>query len=125
MFKVNEDLSIFVTRGDAGYISVSAKDDDGNLYSFQKGDIVRIKVYEKKNCKKVLLQKETVITTEAQKADIYLSCTDTKLGTLINKPTSYWYEIELISGESVQTIVGYTDSGPAIFTLFPEGGDKE
>lgn len=43
MFVVNEDKSIYVTRGDAVSFTVTAEQ-DGEPYFFQAGDVVRFKV---------------------------------------------------------------------------------
>ena len=124
MFIVKEDASIYLTRGDAAVIAVSANDGDGGTYKFQDGDRVIFRVFEKKNCQKVLLQKELYITSETETAEILLTSNDTKIGDVISKPKDYWYEVELNPQSSPQTIVGYDEDGAKIFRLFPEGSDK-
>lgn len=122
MFKVNEDLSIYATRGDTVYFSVSA-DNNGEVYKFQPNDLVRIKIFGKKNCENVVLQKDFSVTEETEKVIIILTEQDTKIGEVINKPIDYWYEIELNPEGNTQTIIGYDDDGAKIFRLFPEGSD--
>ncbi len=123
MFVVNtEDNSIYVTRGDAGTISVSAKVDGAN-YVFRAGDVVRFKVTQKKACENVVLQKDFPITVDTEIVDIYLSEKDTKIGDVISKPVDYWYEVELNPFTNPQTIIGYDDDGAKIFKLHPEGRD--
>ncbi len=122
MFVVNEDNSIYVTRGDAGTISVTAKVDGAN-YVFKAGDVVRFKVTQKKNCENVVLQKDFPITVDTEVVDIYLSEKDTKIGDVISKPVDYWYEVELNPFTNPQTIIGYDDDGAKIFKLHPEGRD--
>ena len=56
---------------------------------------------------------------------MYLSKTDTKIGEVINKPTDYWYEVEVNPHTNPQTIIGYGEEGAAIFKLFPEGDEVE
>lgn len=122
MFKINNDLSIYVTRGDMMAFSVSA--DVGNIaYTFKEGDIVRIKVFEKNGCHCVVLQEDFPATEGLNKVDIYLTGEKTKIGELISKPKDYWYEIELNPLTNPQTLVGYDEDGAKIFRLFPEGGD--
>lgn len=123
MFVVNEDNSIYVTRGDAGTISVSAKVDGENNYVFRAGDVVRFKVTQKKACENVVLQKDFPITVDTEIVDIYLSEKDTKIGDVISKPVDYWYEVELNPFTNPQTIIGYDDDGAKIFKLHPEGRD--
>lgn len=122
MFKVNEDLSIYVTRGDTVYFSVSA-DNKGEKYKFQPRDIVKIKIFGKKDCENVVLKKEFPVTEETETVVIILTELETKIGNIISKPVDYWYEIELITEGITQTIIGYDDDGAKIFKLFPEGSE--
>lgn len=121
MFKVNEDLSIYATRGDVVFFGVSA-DDYGETYIFKPGDIVRISIFEKKGCHCVLLQKDFTVDEATDTVDITLTKQDTKIGETISKPKDYWYEIELNPDTFPQTIIGYDEDGAKIFRLFPEGG---
>lgn len=122
MFQIDEDMTIYVTRGDTAFFTVSAEN-DGEPYKFQMGDVVRMKVFEKKNCENVVFQKDFAVLEECEKVNIILTEEETKIGTVINKHKDYWYEIELNPFSSPQTIVGYDDDGAKIFRLFPEGGD--
>lgn len=122
MFTVNEDLSIYATRGDIVFFSVSAED-DGYLYKFQVGDIVRMKVYGKKDAGSVVLQKDFPVTEVSERVFIYLDGEETRFGDIISKPTDYWYEVELNPDTFPQTIIGYDEDGPRVFKLFPEGED--
>lgn len=123
MFVLNEDNSIYATRGDIVFFAVSAKDDKTEKpYHFQPGDVVRIKVYGKKDAESVYLQKDFPVTEITEKVEIFLSEEDTKIGEVISKPKDYWYEIELNPGTS-QTIIGYDEDGAKVFKLFPEGAD--
>lgn len=122
MFVVNEDMSIYLTRGDIAFFTVTA-DNNGVNHKFQPGDVVRIKVTEKKACENVMFQKDFLVTEEAEKVDILLTEEETKIGEVISKPTDYWYEIELNPYTNPQTIVGYDEDGAKILKLFPEGRD--
>ena len=123
MVKINDDQSICVTRGDTVYFSVLAENSEGKQYQFKVGDVVRIKVFGKKDCSSVLLCKEFPVTAEGARADIFLSSAETRIGDVINKPKDLWYEIELNPNSEPQTIVGYDENGPKIFRLYPEGKD--
>lgn len=123
MVIVNDDLSIYITRGDAAVIDITAED-NGALYKFQPGDVVRIKVTEKKNCDNVVLQKDFPVIDETDRVEIVLEEKDTKIGGIISKPVDYWYEITLNPFTNPQTIIGYDDDGAKIFKLFPEGKDS-
>ena len=122
MFIVNEDSTIFCTRGDAGGFVVQASF-KGEAYTFRAGDVVRFKVFGKKNCENVVLQKSVTITEETTQAEIFLDGEDTKFGDVISKPTDFWYEVELNPDTKPQTILGYDEEGAKIFKLFPEGED--
>lgn len=119
-----DDNSIYVTRGDAVFFSVSAED-NGVPYKFQPGDVLRMKVFGKKAAEKVYLQKDFPVTEVCEKVAIELTEEDTKIGDVLSKPVDYWYEIELNPGENPQTIVGYHEDGPAVFRLYPEGADAD
>ena len=67
MFQLNEDNSIHATRGDIVFFSVSAED-DGKPYKFQAGDVVRFKVYGKKDAHNVVLQKDFLLTKAPRRA---------------------------------------------------------
>lgn len=122
MFVVNEDNSIYATRGDIVFFSVSAED-NGSPYKFKAGDVVRIKIFGKKDAESVVLQKDFSVEAETEKVEIYLTEADTKIGEVISKPRDYWYEIELNPFTNPQTIIGYDEDGAKVFKLFPEGDD--
>ena len=121
MFVINEDLSISVTRGDAATFSVGATI-DGTAYTFKADDVVRFKVFAKKDCTDVVLQKDVEATEGASAVEISLEREDTKIGEVISKPVEYWYEVELNPNTYPQTIIGYDENGAKVFKLFPEGG---
>lgn len=121
MFVVDEDMTINITRGDIATLAVYAKF-NGEPYEFKVGDVVRLKVFAKKDCADVVLKKDVNVTETTDVAEVVLNSEDTKIGEVINKPTDYWYEVELNPETDPQTIVGYDDDGAKVFRLFPEGG---
>lgn len=122
MFLINDDNSIYATRGDIVFFKVTAED-DGKGYTFKAGDVVRIKVYGKKDAENVLMQKDFPVVEPTGEVEVFLSEEDTKFGDVISKPTDYWYEVELNPGDFPQTIIGYDEDGAKLFKLFPEGDD--
>ncbi len=122
MFKIYDDLSIHATRGDMVSFTVTAEE-NGESYVFQPGDVLRLKVFEKKNCANVVLQKEFAVMQASQSVAVELTGRDTKIGGVISRPVDYWYEIELNPFTQPRTIVGYDCGGPKIFRLLPEGKD--
>lgn len=129
MLKVENDMTINVTRGDSGEIVIRAFDKIDNegekLYEFQQGELIRLKVFEKKACENVVLQKDFPIEETTESVSIFLTEEDTRIGEIISKPVDYWYEIELNPESNPQTIVGYDEDGAKIFRLYPEGRDLE
>jgi hypothetical protein len=124
MFTLNDDLSIYATRGDIVFFSVTAKDKiTEEKYIFRPGDVVRIKIYGKKEAENVVLQKDFSIYESGESVEIFLAEEDTKIGEVISKPKDYWYEVELNPNTDPQTIIGYDEDGARVFKLFPEGAD--
>ena len=122
MFVVHSDMTIYATRGDVVYFSVEKKVGDAK-YLFQAGDIVRIKICEKKNYSKVFLLKDFVVEESTTSVNIFLSKWEMKFGPIIHKATDYWYEVELNPDTYPDTFIGHNENGPAIFKLFPEAKD--
>lgn len=120
MFTINEDLSIYATRGDVVFFTVTAEENGAN-HEFQPGDVVRFTVYGKKDAENVALQKDFPIFEATERVEIFLSEEDTRIGDVISKPTDYWYEVELNPEDYPQTIIGYDEDGAKIFRLYPEG----
>lgn len=130
MFQINDDNSIYVTRGDVLAFSVSAEgtrvsveEETRTPFNFQAGDVLTMKVYAKKDCADVVFSKDFEVKNAAGQFWIYLPEEDTKIGEVISKPKDYWYEIVLNEKTNPQTIVGYDDDGAKLFKLFPEGAD--
>lgn len=121
MFIINDDLSIYLTRGDAAVFSVGANI-GGEAYVFKVGDVIRFKVFEKKNCEEVVLKKDTTVVAETNLIEIALDRDETKFGDVISKPTDFWYEVELNPEGYAQTIIGYDENGAKVLKLYPEGG---
>lgn len=126
MYKINDDKSIYVTRGDAALISIVADGLGGNRHTFKIGEVLWFKVMRKKKCDDVVLKKRFIVTAESKEVQIFLDEEETKIGNSISKPVDYWYEVELVtlSGD-IQTIIGYDEDGAKIFRLYPEGVPKD
>jgi len=111
------DNIIRINRGDRKTFRLVAKSG-----SFKVGDIIKFSVVKKKNFNEVVLQKKFVINEDG--TDFYFTLTkkDTTIGEIINKPVTYWYEIEY-NGD--QTIIGYDENKQKEFILLPEAKDVE
>lgn len=124
MFKIDSNKYIHITRGDTATFDVEALNKDGSNYTFKANDVVRLNVFKRKDCNCIEIQKDFVVKQDTEKVQIELTKDDTKIGDVINKPVSYWYEIELNPNTSPQTIIGYDIDGEKIFRLYPEGGHE-
>jgi parallel beta-helix repeat protein len=124
MVVVNDDLSIYVTRGDIASFPVQDVR-TGRPRKFYVGEVVRIKVFEKKSCENVVLQKDFAVEEITETVMINLTAADTKIGEIISKPKVYWYEVERNPYDNPETFIGYDEDGAKVFKLYPEGGDTE
>lgn len=113
MFKIKNN-EIELTRGDMAPIKLVI-----NNYTFQAGDKVEFRAYDKKALDKNPIISKTVIVDEPTEEIIFdLTSEDTKVGEMINKALVCWYEVEL--NDSI-TVIGYDSEGAKILTLYPEG----
>lgn len=125
MFKVKEDLSIHITRGDIGLLEITAKNEDGSDYTFKVNDVIRLGIFEKKKFDSIKKQKDITVQEETTTVKISLNKEDTTIGDIINTPIDYWYEVQLNPETNPQTIIGYDENGAKIFRLYPEGVEEE
>lgn len=132
MFKII-DKEIHLTRGDIASINITANtkqkseetgEDIKVPYIFQPNDLVRLRVMKKGDVSQIFLKKDVRVEAETEVVNIFLSGDETTIGDLINKPTLYWYEVELNPDTDPQTIIGYDkETGAKIFMLYPEGNE--
>lgn len=128
--RVIDGYTIKINRGDILPIKlkipVYIENEEGepvfdHYYQFQVGDKIDFSVYKRRRMSKdALLLKEIIVSEEAEELNFILTSEDMKIGPLINKPTEYWYEVEL---NDKQTIIGYDDAGPKVMLLYPEGSE--
>lgn len=117
---------IQINRGDSTTLKISAKDSNGDPYTFSVGEKVKLAIVERKNEDNVVFSKTITVDTEGQYVYIPISSDDSKIGEIINKPVVYWYEISVLTlNNEIQTIIGYDDTGAKEFVLNPEAGDAE
>lgn len=126
---IDANKNIEAVRGNKLPLTIRAKvKDDGSLRLFEPNDIVRFKVMVKSKMDQVMLQKDVEVTELCESVSMLITSEEMKFGSLINKPTEYWYEVELNPDTpDTITILGYTNKkdGAKILTLLPEGGDKK
>lgn len=127
MIGVSEDdgRTITVHRGDRGILAYSIPLSDTENFKFERNDIIKFTVFEKKGYdKSPVLVKEVKVSENTEEVLIELTSEDTNLGDVSNKPVTYWYEISLNNN---QTTLGYDkEDGAAELILLPayvDGGD--
>lgn len=116
MFKIT-DKTIEVTRGDSMAINFSIDN-----YTFDVGDTVEFRVYEKKGLENdPVIEKKIEVKEQTEVVRIEVPGLETKIGDIQNKPVTYWYEIELNDNS---TIIGYDEDGAKELILYPEGAEE-
>lgn len=117
---------IQINRGDSTTFKISAKDTSGTSYDFSVGEKVKLAITERKNEGNVVFEKTITVDEAGYYVYIPISSEESKIGEIINKPVTYWYEISVLTlNNEIQTIIGYDDNGPKEFILNPEAGDAE
>lgn len=119
MFKI-ENGNIHLSRGDSAIIQIKNESS-----SFEIGDEIKFSIMKKNNCEAVLLSKVYTVRDSSEDNsifEIFLTpedsksfCPPIKTGNL-----TYWYEIELKSGDVVNTLIGYDDNGAKELIIYPE-----
>ena len=125
MFKVDSSgkTTIKCTRGDKGNILITKKKkSDGSVEPFYKDDIVIFIIKNNFGDSEAVLRKEIKVEEDCNTVKISLSKEDTTIGDLIASPVKYQYEISI---NDDFTILGYDETGPKIFQLYPEGSNDE
>ena len=120
MFKI-DGTTIKINRGDIMNFKFSIPLETGENHKFKVGDVLSFGVFGKKEMDELpLLYKEFIVEEEdTEKVSMSFTSEEMKFGELINKPTDYWYEIQL---NGKQTVLGYDDvTGAKIIRLYPEG----
>lgn len=118
-----DGTTIKLNRGDVLKMSLSIDMNDGSKYQFKAGDKVTFSIYDKgKMSNEAVLIKVIEPTQLSEYLNIELSNEETKLGSFINKPVEYWYEIEL---NDEYTVIGYDEDGAKKLMLYPEGNKDE
>lgn len=121
MLKIDSEKKIHVTRGDSGTIVITAQNSDGTDYEFVAGDVIRLRVMEKKNVTNTVLLIDVEVKENSKSVDMGINSEETRIGDYINSPVTYWYEVELNPETNSTTIIGYDEDGAKEFILYPEG----
>ena len=113
MFKIVNN-TFHVTRGDFGVITVKFKDGS----TLPEGSDVTFGVYRKNelDTEPVLWALQTISPNETS-VDLYIDGTF-NMENPENGREEYWYELKIGPDN---TVLGYDETGPKIFYLYPSG----
>lgn len=120
MFKII-DKEIHITCGDTATLTLNGKGDT----KFMNNDVLNLYVMRPGQFTRATLLSTITVETELEEgiesADILINGEDLKdLVGYIEKPQTYYYEIELISSDRTTTLIGYDDEGTKKFIVYPE-----
>lgn len=115
-----DNKTLYINRGDSATLAITGNNGE---FEFKTGDIVYFKLTEQKNESNVILQKEITVLEDTTNVNIELEDDDTRIGDIINKPVTYWYEVSYERDGKTQTIIGYDETGAKLFILMPEAGE--
>lgn len=111
------NTTIEVNRGNRLIFNFQVMNGD-EVYTFDGTENITFAIYNKEALdKEPLIKKDFTPEQDTTSIDIELTTEETRLGTLTNQPTIYWYEITLNN----ETVLGYDRNGAKLFVLYPEG----
>lgn len=117
MFNIDtEKFLIEITRGDTASIIFGAKDAEGNDYVPVEGDELKLAVAKKVGADPIFSVVNTMESDETAFWTINIPSDATKE----LKFADYAYDVQIISGSSVTTIIGKTDSITPTFRVWGE-----
>lgn len=121
MIKIGSDKrTLYIHRGDEGILNYCVNMENSK-YTFKKGDILRLSIFDiKSDYQNPLKEIKVEVTEESNTIQISISTEDTNIGIASNKAQKYAYEISL---NGVNTTSGYDeDEGHALLILLPAKG---
>lgn len=117
MFEIDtEKFLIEITRGDTASILFGAKDAEGNDYVPVAGDELKLAVAKKVGADPIF----EVTNTMESDATVFWTINIPSSVTKEMKFADYAYDVQIISGSSVTTIIGKTDTITPTFRVWGE-----
>lgn len=117
MFNIDtEKFLIEITRGDTASILFGAKDAEGNDYEPTEGDELKLAVAKKVGADPIFEVTNVMDDDETAFWTINIPSSVTKE----MKFADYAYDVQIISGSSVTTIIGKTDTITPVFRVWGE-----
>ena len=122
MFNIDtEKFLIEITRGDTASILFGAKDAEGNDYEPTEGDELKLAVAKKVGADPIFEVTNVMDDDETAFWTINIPSNATKE----MKFADYAYDVQIISGSSVTTIIGKTDTITPVFRVWGEVAKEE
>lgn len=117
MIAIDEDeMLIALTRGDSASIVFSAVDEEGTAYTPQVGDILKFAVATNVGITPLLVITNTMDQSAEEFWQIDIDSEDTQELDF----QDYVWDLQIESGDSVDTIIGRTDDVSPIFRVWGE-----
>lgn len=117
MFEIDtEKFLIEITRGDTASIVFGAKDKEGNDYEPVAGDELKLAVAKKVGADPIF----SVVNVMDDDAEEFWTINIPSNATDGMKFADYAYDVQIISGSSVMTIIGKTDTITPTFRVWGE-----
>ena len=81
MYRVDKNMSVYLTRGDACLLPIYCKNSKGESYIFRNGETLRFRVFRKRQCKEVVLVKDITVFEDTDRVELFLSPNEISWGT--------------------------------------------
>lgn len=117
MIAIDEDeMLIALTRGDSASIVFSAVDEEGTAYTPQVGDVLKFAVATNVGITPLLVITNTMDQSAEEFWQIDIDSEDTQELDF----QDYVWDLQIESGDSVDTIIGRTDDVSPVFRVWGE-----
>lgn len=117
MIAIDEDeMLIALTRGDSASIVFSAVDEEGTVYTPQVGDVLKFAVATNVGATPLLV----ITNTMAQSAEEFWQIDIDSEDTQELDFKDYAWDLQIESGNHVDTIIGKTDDVSPVFRVWGE-----
>ena len=119
----SDDKTIHINRGDRCTFKVYVLDKKTReRYTFRAGSKVTFAVVPNKGYTTgEVLRKDVYVTEDGEEVEITLTAEDTKIGEMIDKKVTFWYNVVV---NDDLTIIGSDEDGEKRFILYPEVGEN-
>lgn len=117
---IDSKYTLVHNRGSKGAIKLVAT--ETSTGTFKANDEIKFSVVSEGDYGDVVFQKKFTIPEDCTEFFLTFTNKEMKIGEIISKKTTYYYEIEL---NNDTTLIGSDRKGHKKFILYPEAADKE